>query len=311
MKTKLLVEICDLEQGQRLIENKVGALLLNVKGVTYTKQFNCYTNELSILVEKAQENNVELFVHLDMLYHEDDLIGLRAILKKLNSIGIKNLVICDIGVIELANDLNLDFKFINGGSVLNTNYATIDFTNDFYSGFFLSNEINIDEVVTIAKKTSADLFVQVFGKQKIFTSKRKLLTSYCEYNEIENLDMHPRNKLIIKDAATQDNYSYIYEDQFGTYIYTMNNVNALSYLDNLIENDVKYLYLNNLFCDLEEYDEVINIFNKYLKDNNYSIQDAQNDLKIVSDKLSESFFNDETVFTIEQAKLLEMELKDE
>ena len=61
MKTKLLVEICNLEQGQKFIEENVDALILNVMGVTYTKQFNCYTNELSILAQRAQENNIELF----------------------------------------------------------------------------------------------------------------------------------------------------------------------------------------------------------------------------------------------------------
>ena len=125
MKTKLLVEICNLEQGQKFIEEKVDALILNVMGVTYTKQFNCYTNELSILAQKAQENDVELFINLDMLYHEDDIIGLRAILKKLHNLNISGLVISDVGVIELSNELGLTFNFINGGAILNTNYATI------------------------------------------------------------------------------------------------------------------------------------------------------------------------------------------
>lgn len=311
MKTKLLVEICSLEQGQKFIEEKIDALILNVMGVTYTKQFNCYTNELSFLAEKAHENNVELFINLDMLYHEDDIIGLRGILKKLYNLGITSLVISDVGVIELAGELGLDFNFINGGSILNTNFATIEYTSDLYRGYFLSNEINISEVIKISEQTSTDLIVQAFGKQKMFSSKRQLLSSYFEYNNLPSIDVHPRNYLVISDTNEQDNHSYIYEDQYGTYVYTRKNVNALKYLKQLVDNGVAYLYLNNLFCTGKEYSEVVRIFKRCLEDDSYDYKIATEDLEKVTKELGESFFNGETIYTIEQAKLLEMELKNE
>ena len=306
METKLLIEIGDLEQGRYFIEKGYGSLLLNVKGVTYTKQFNCYTDELSILIGLAKKNNVELFINLDMLYHEDDLIGLRAILKKLVSLDFKNLVICDIGVIELASDLGLEFNFINGNATLNTNYQTIESTSLFYQGFFLSNEININEIVTIIKETTPNTFVQVFGKQKMFSSKRKLLSAYLDYHQITEVTINPKSYLIIKDTTNDDNYSYVYEDQFGTHIYTRNNVNGLEYLKTLVDNKVSYLYLNNLFCQKEEYAKVVEVFYQYLNDNSYELVNAQSDLATISTNLSKSFFADETIFTIEQARLLEM-----
>jgi len=200
----------------------------------------------------------------------------------------------------------LDFVFINGSSTLNTNYASIEYTNNFYRGYFLSNEINIEEIKKIAQQNNSELIVQIFGKQKMFSSKRKLLTSYLEFNEIRDVIVTPKSYLIIKDTANEDNQSYIYEDQFGTYIYTKNNVNALEYLDTLIENKIEYLYLNNLFTTQEEYREVVNIFYKCLNDK-YDLSSVQVELEKVSKNLSKSFFEDETVFTIEQARLLEME----
>ncbi|MDL2211610.1 U32 family peptidase [Erysipelotrichaceae bacterium OttesenSCG-928-M19] len=311
METKLLIEINNLEQGLKFIDEKLGALILNIKDLTYTKQFNCYTNEISILAERASENDVELYINLDMLYHEEDLIGLKAILKKLDKLAITGLIINDVGIIELVEELGLDFKFINGTAILNTNYASIEYTSDIYDGYFLSNEINIDEILKIAKKSSTNLFVQVYGKQKIFNSKRLLLSSYFEYSKLEPIDVSPRNYLIVSDEVNKDNQSYIYEDQHGTYIYTKNNVNALNYLHQLCRANVKYLYLNNLFCTTKEYEEVVYLFKDVLDNEDYDIASAQEKLIEISTNLSESFYDDKTVYTIEQAKLLEMDIKND
>ena len=145
----------------------------------------------------------------------------------------------------------------------------------------------------------------------MFNSKRQLLTSYFDYNNLPKIDVHPKNYLVISDINEKDNHSYIYEDQYGTYVYTRKNVNALKYIEQLVENNVSYLYLNNLFCTTKEYGEIVKLFKRYLEDNSYKYEQAITDLENITKELGESFFNDETIYTIEQAKLLEMELKNE
>lgn len=309
-KTKLLVEICDMEHGIELIESQKYAIVLNVKDVSYTREFNCYTNELRLLSEKALENNVELYANLDMLYHEDDLTSLKAIIKRLHSMQFKGLIISDIGIIELVKELELDFDFINGGSILNTNYASINANSKFYDGFMISNEININEINKIVEKTDTKLIIQVYGKQKIFTSKRRLLTSYFENYNLEKINFHPKSRLIIRDQNNQDNLSYIFEDTFGTYIYTFDNVDGLDYVANFKENNVDYLFISNLFKEKKQYNEIILAYYQYLND-----EISFDTIREVIDKntrsLSKSFFEDASVYTIEQAKLLEEELKNE
>ncbi len=309
-KTKLLVEISDLEHGIELIEAQKYALLLNVKDVSYTKQFNCYTNELKLLSDKAKEYDVELYANLDMLFHEDDLIGLKAILKRLHKMKFKGLVILDIGVIELANELGLDFEFINGGAILNTNYASINANASYYDGFMISNEINIDEINKIIDQTNTKLIIQVYGKERIFTSKRKLLTSYFENYNLPKRDFHPRNHLVISDQNEKDNFSYIYEDSFGTYIYTYFDVDGLDYVKDFQKKQVAYLLVSNLFKDKEDYNKVILAFYNYLND--FATYDETREIiEANTNYLSKSFFEDASVYTIEQAKLLEEGLRNE
>lgn len=309
-ESKILVEINDLEHGVELIEAQKYALLLNVKDVSYTKQFNCYTNELKLLSDKARENGVDLYANLDMLFHEEDLIGLKAILKRLHKMSFKGLVILDIGVIELANELGLEFEFINGGTILNTNYASMNVSDSYYNGFILSNEINIEEINKIIEQTNTKLIIQVYGKKRIFLSKRKLLTSYFEHYELPKRDFHPRNHLVISDQNEKDNFSYIYEDDFGTYVYTFFAVDGLDYIRDFQKKQVALLYVSNLFIDKESYNKVILAYYNYLNEL-ASYDETRKIIENNTDYLAKSFFEDASVYTIEQAKLLEEGLRNE
>lgn len=310
IKTKILVEINDLEHGLELIESQKYSIVLNVKDVSYTKQFNCYLNELKLLSSKANELGVELFANVDMLFHEDDLTGLKAILKRIYQMNFKGVIISDVGIIELAKDLNLNFNFINGGSILNTNYESINISSSFYSGFFVSNEINISEIEKIIERNKSELFIQIFGKQKMFYSKRRLLTSYFENFKIHLRDFHPRNHLVINDQNEKDNLSYIYEDSFGTYIYTFFDVNGLDYVKEFKNQNVDYLYISNLFKEKVQYNQIILAFYNYLNDL-ISYEQADEIIKANSAVLSKSFFEDASVYTIEKTKLLEASQKNE
>ncbi|MEG0569840.1 MAG: U32 family peptidase, partial [Erysipelotrichales bacterium] len=176
MKSKILAEITSIEQGLTFIEKGIDALLINVMGVSVTKEFNCYTDELSIITQKAQEKGVEILLNLDMLYHQEDLLGLRAMLKRLSKYDIIALIISDVAILELVKELELDIKCISGINTLNTNYHTMNSMNKIFNGYFISNEINISEVMNIVKNVESSLVVQVYGKQKMFYSKRQLLS---------------------------------------------------------------------------------------------------------------------------------------
>lgn len=309
-KTKILVEINDLEHGLELIESQKYSILLNVKDVSYTKAFNCYLNELKLLSNKANELGVELFANVDMLFHEDDLMGLKAILKRLHPMNFKGLIISDVGIIEMSKELELDFNFINGGAILNTNFESINENAKYYDGFFVSNEINISEVDKIVEQSNTRLFIQVYGKQRIFYSKRQLVTSYFKNFKIPLRDFHPRNRLVINDQNEKDNLSYIYEDVYGTYIYTFFDVDGLDYINKFKDNGVSYLYISNIFKEKEKYDRIILAFYNYINES-ISHEQAREILEANSSILSKSFFEDASVYTIEQTKLLESSLKNE
>lgn len=304
MSSKLLLEINDVAQAYDFIEKDYGAIIMNMAGLSSGKMLDCYTNEISLISQKAQEYNTELFVNLNMLYDESDLLSLRPILKRLAKLNIKNIVIQDFGVIKIAEELGLEFNYINGDAILNTNYASIMAFANYFNGFYLSNEININEIKKISLEVDKQLFIQVYGKQRIFKSKRKLLSAYYDYIETNIRPKSIGEYILISDQNEEDNFSYIYEDDLGTCIYTRESVNGLSYIKDLKEMNITYLYLDNIYLQKQNYENVVKIYYDYLNDK-INLETAQKMLEKEDDKLSTSFFEDKTIFTLEQIKELE------
>jgi len=306
MTSKLLVEINNLEQALEFVNAGVDALILNVNGLASKKQFNIYTDELAILASK--KGNTQLFINMDKLYHEDDFVGLKTLLSKIYDLGIRDLIISDIGIYTFCKMYHLDFNFYNGNAILNTNYSSIEFMSRYFNGFVLSNEIHINETLEILKHSSSQNIVQVYGKAKMFYSNRKLLSSYFNYTK---LDFSNNEAYIIEnDSGNKEDMTYFYEDENGSYAYTYYSIDGSSYIKQLNDNGLGYAYLNNIFEDEDAYNKIVLAYNQYFK-GNIDLKQLQETIYKNNQNISLSFFEDQTIFTIEDAKLLEGSAKHE
>jgi len=261
---------------------------------------------LAILASKKE--NTQLFINMDKLYHEEDFKGLKTLLSKIYDLGIRDLIISDIGIYTFCKMYHLDFNFYNGNAILNTNYASIEFMSRYFNGFVLSNEIHINETLEILKHSSSQNIVQIYGKAKMFYSNRKLLSSYFNYTK---QDLSNREAYIIEnDGGKEDDKTYFYEDENGSYAYTYYSIDGCSYLEQLINNGLGYAYLNNIFEDENAYTQIVLAYNDYFKGkiDSYVLQET---IHKNNEHVSLSFFEDQTIFTIEDAKLLEGSAKHE
>ncbi|MDR3214907.1 MAG: U32 family peptidase [Bacilli bacterium] len=297
--SKLLLDIYDLEDMNRYLKLGINAFIINIVEFSSEKMSNIYLEQVKIITELSED--IDIFINLDRLYFDEDINSIKTLLKKLNKMKVKKIMTCDIGMIEIVKELGLKFEIFNGSSTLNTNYQSINYLSNYYRGFLLSNEINAEEINEIADNTNTILILQIYGKQLMFTSKRKLLTSYFQYNNMEVTAFNAQHPLIIKDASQDPNYSYIYEDNNGTYITTLNNINAVDYFESFKEHGINYLYLNNLFIDKNVYYVMVKIYNDFL--NEYiGIIDAQARTYLLDGTSHDSFLENKTVFNLDDIK---------
>lgn len=304
---KLLVDIYSVEHAKQMIDLGLD-VIVNLTKLSSTKEFNASFEELATIHEYAINNEVKVLVVLDKLFHENEAASLPQALAQLNEIGIKTLIASDLAILNLVEENGYAMNVISGNATLNTNYHTMNTPANHFNGFVISNEINIEEVLNILAHLDKTSILQGYGKQKIFYSKRLLLTSYYDFNKQEPIGFGIRDRLLISDEQTDNNKSYIYEDEDGTYIYTAHDVCALRYHEDLMVQGLDYLYLNNLYHDKAAYNEVVAIYQQLMKEQ-LSSEEALNKLQAINADLSESFLNDKTIFTIDEVKLLEREDK--
>jgi U32 family peptidase len=302
---KLLVDIYSVEHAYQMID--LGSdIIVNIKQLSITKEFNATLAEVQTIQKYAQKNKANVFIMLDRLYHETDLTTLQNTLAVLNKIGITTIIAADLAIINIVKHAGYPIKVINGNTTLNTNYSTMMSPLNAFDGFVLSNEINIKEIYTILEQLDKMSVLQGYGKQRIFYSKRQLLTSYYAFNQSKPLNFKISDSLLISDYHTDANQSYIYEDTNGTYIYTYFDVCALRYHENLMAKGLDYLYLNNIYQDKATYNQIVMLYHQLLAEK-LSSKEVLKQLRAINAELSESFLNDKTVFTIADAKLLEKE----
>lgn len=189
-------------------------------------------------VKEIKKLGKEIFVMVNKNIHNHELKLLEKILLEVEKLNINGIFFYDIAILTLKNKLKLKTELVWSAEHLTTNWQTINFWYDLGVKYtYLSSELTKDEIDEISKQAKATLFVNVFGYQPMFTSRRHLVENYLKYFKIDD---NRGYKTIYKE-----NKSYpIFDKKEGTTVYSNYILNALSETFN-----VKYLVFNTTFID--------------------------------------------------------------
>lgn len=249
------------------LESIVDAFIIPIKdfSINYEKYFSL--EEL-----KKVNTNKEIFVSLNRNIHNSKLEELKELLVELNSFNIKGIIFYDISLVNLKRKLNLKYDLVWAQEHLTTNYSTINFWNSKGVNYaYLSSEITKDEINKIIENTNCKLFLNVFGRIPMFTSRRHLVNSYIEtfkLKQSKNYSLFKENKIYPID-----------DTEIGTTVYS-------DYVLNFNEMiDVDYYVFNPYGIDFEEYKNVLKCY----------IEGKEN-------KFPEElgFFNKETIYKVKK-----------
>ncbi len=238
-KTKFLVTINNIKDLE--IYKKVGISTF----VFALKDYSIgYENTFSY--EEINNINDKKYVLINQVLDNKKIDNLKELLPKINADGF---IFEDIGLINVFKELN-----INGNKILfmnhfNCNYESVNIWLNYVDSVFISNELTYDELKDITMKSNKEVVLHVFGYNQIMYSKRKLLSNYYKYN---NLDIKLKNT--IKDKASDIKFNVI-EDDNGTVFLSNKIFNGSRLLD--LDN-VLYYYINTSFINT---DDVISFIN--------------------------------------------------
>ena len=191
-------------------------------------------------ITKKYLGKVEIFVRLDNNYFNKDIKGLKEILKELEILKITGVFFCDLGLINLVKENNLNINLVWNQNYLVTNSMTCNYYyNMGIKSGVLTTELTANEMALIANNTKMDLFVNLFGYQMMAVSKRKFVSHYFDFIKEEKKE---EDFFFIE----KDNSYQIKEDENGTIMLSNYVLNGLSKVKMLKEANIKYIIIDSI-----------------------------------------------------------------
>ncbi|WP_394023296.1 U32 family peptidase [Anaerococcus martiniensis] len=239
-KVELLAPAGDMERLEAAI--KFGADAVFMAGDSFGLRANAKNfdrNAMKKAVDYAHDNGVRVHITMNIVPHDEDMVGLEDYLKYLDEIGVDALIISDPGIFSIAKELtDIELHVSTQASV--TNSATVNFWHKMGAKrVILARELSLEEIIEIRNNTPKDLEIEVFvhGAMCISYSGRCLLSNYMTGRDANRGDCSQacRWKYSIQEENRPGEYYPIEEDGSGTYIMNSKDLCLIDELDKLIE----------------------------------------------------------------------------
>lgn len=242
-KVELLAPAGDMERLEAAV--KFGANAVFMAGDSFGLRANAKNFDREAMkkaVDYAHENGVNVHITMNIVPHDEDMVGIEDYLKYLDEIGVDALIISDPGIFSIAKELtDIDLHVSTQASV--TNSATVNFWyNMGAKRVILARELSLEEIIEIRNNTPKDLEIEVFvhGAMCISYSGRCLLSNYMTGRDANRGDCSQacRWKYSIQEENRPGEYYPIEEDGSGTYIMNSKDLCLIDELDKLIESGI-------------------------------------------------------------------------
>ncbi len=227
------------------------------------KNFSCFhfyslSNQKCIdMIDKIHTLNKKAYILLDRVMFDEDIYKVKMYVKDLIKHDIDGYFISDLGLIELFKEIGLNEKVFYYSQTQIVSQMELDaFDSLNLKGVFVSKDYNLEQVLKISNKYSVG--INVFGYRNLFYSKRQLLSAYkTEFNL--NGKFYHSNKYLIKERK-RTMRNPIFENKYGTYIFTHEPLNLLNHYNEIRNCKIKYILFDD---NLIEYESFINVIKSF------------------------------------------------
>lgn len=179
-KVELLAPAGDLERLKFAF--LYGADAVYIGGQQYSLRANAQNfslDEISQAVTYAHNLNKKVYVTVNIIFHNEDLTGLKEYLIKLDEIGVDAVIASDITVIKMIDDLKLNFETHVSTQASILNYEAVNFYKRMnVKRVVLARESNKENIKMIKDKTNIDIEAFVHGAMCTSISGKCVLSNY-------------------------------------------------------------------------------------------------------------------------------------
>ena len=241
-KPELLAPAGNLEKLKIAIAYGADAVYLG--GEQYSLRAGAGNFSLPVLTEAvafAHERNKKVYVTVNIFAHNRDLVGLPSYLEQLAGLGVDGILISDLGVLDLALNLNLGVDLHLSTQANATNWASVSFWERLgVKRVVLARELSLTEIAEIRARTQVELEAFVHGAMCMSYSGRCLLSSYWTGRSANRgACTHPcRWRYQLVEQTRPGEYMPIEEDERGSYILSSKDLNMIHHIPELAHSGI-------------------------------------------------------------------------
>lgn len=252
---------------------------------------------VSLEIIKELSGKYQLFISVNKNIFNSEIDDLKEKLIELSKLPILGILFYDLGVLNLVKENDIPIDLVWHQTHMVTNYNTCNYYYDKGVKYgFLANEITLEEILEIKKKTDMKLMVEVFGYPIMSHSRRSLLSNY-----FKAIDKEKENR--VYNLTDKENNYLLKETKDGASILYGKLINGTKPLFDLIKNDIDYCVL-----DMQEISQELGkkVLEKYLYILNhyYDITDTEKEEIIEEMNIligdSTNFFYKQTIYKVKK-----------
>jgi len=237
---ELLVPAGNLEKLKFAVHYGADAVYLSGKKYGLRSYAGNFTlSELEEGVRFAHKNQVKVYVTVNIVARNDDLINLPDYLNSLSELGVDGLIVSDPGIISQARQIVPHLPFHLSTQLSTSNWCSAQFwQQQGISRINLSRELSLQEIAQIKQKVPIEIEIFIHGALCVSYSGRCLLSTYLAQRDPHRGECaHPcRWKYTLMEEKRPNLYFPITEDEYGSYIFNSKDLCLIEYLPEIIRS---------------------------------------------------------------------------
>ena len=258
-KPELLAPAGDLEKLKMALIYGADAVYLGGEQFGLRKAAkNFNLDQIEEGVNFAHKRGKNVYVTLNIIPHNEDLVGLGEYVHNLNDLNVDGVIVSDPGVFSIVRreTPSLPIHLSTQASV--TNYETIKFWYDLgIKRIVVARELSLKEIKEIIGRMPKDLEIEAFvhGAMCISYSGRCLLSNYMANRDSNRGECaHPcRWKYYLMEEKRPGEYFPVYENEKGTFIFNSKDLCMLNHIPELVESGIASFKIDEYFKNPEKY----------------------------------------------------------
>jgi len=201
---------------------------------------NFTLKQLAEGIKFAHDRGKRVYLTLNIIPHNEDLVGLPEYIAKLKGLGLDAVIISDPGVLKIVKNIIPEMEVHLSTQASTTNYAAVNFWYEQgIRRIILARELSLEEIKEIIKKSPLDMKIETFihGAMCISYSGRCLLSNYMVGRDANRGDCAQscRWRYYLMEETRPGEYFPVYEDEKGAYFFNSKDLCMIEHLPSLIE----------------------------------------------------------------------------